>query len=377
MKSFKPFLRDAQRWLPVAAMGSVAVADLGIAGVDMGGFPVYAAGPALAAASGTVRRVLFTGLLGAALCLATAAVEGLFGHTRIYVALAAILYVTLAACYVSARRRRAEHDLLDARAVADTVQHVLLAEPPGRIGPLNLAASYVSAARAARIGGDLYEVVAVPGGVRLIVADVQGKGLEAVRGASVALAAFREAAPYAERLEPVAERIELALARRTDGERFVTAVLAEIRDDGVVTLLNCGHPAPILVRADGGLELAEPAVPAPPLGLSDLAQGVPTPLRLTLEPGERILFHTDGLTEARDRSGGFYPALARAGAPLADPVPGRALSRLRADVGRHTGADAQDDSALLLVEYAPERAARTGARHPVRDEAYAAAGRAA
>ena len=84
---------------------------------------------------------------------------------------------------------------------------------PREVGQLQIAVRYISAAAAARIGGDLYDVVAV-GTARLIVADVQGKGLAAVQTAAVVLAAFREAVYDEPDLAAIATHIERALSTR-------------------------------------------------------------------------------------------------------------------------------------------------------------------
>ena len=65
--------------------------------------------------------------------------------------------------------------------VAEVVQRAILAPPPPRAGPVALSARYLSAAKEAQVGGDLYEVVRGPSSVRLLVGDVRGKGLSAVR----------------------------------------------------------------------------------------------------------------------------------------------------------------------------------------------------
>ncbi|GAP47521.1 integral membrane protein [Streptomyces azureus] len=77
--------------------------------------------------------------------------------------------------------------------------------------------------------GDLYEVVTSPHGVRVIVGDVQGKGLEAVETAAVVLGAFREAAPGEADLAAVGCRLERAVERQLEGEKCATAILAEVR----------------------------------------------------------------------------------------------------------------------------------------------------
>ncbi|MFB7275525.1 PP2C family protein-serine/threonine phosphatase [Streptomyces hydrogenans] len=195
-----------------------------------------------------------------------------------------------------------------------------------------------------------------PHGVRLIIADVQGKGLGTVRCAAVVLAAFREAAPEVDDLGEVGLRIENALERGTDGERFVTGLIAEIDSAGHLVVFNHGHPQPLLLAADGQISYVESAAPVPPFGLTALAatgSQRDSVTRLTLAAGDRILFYTDGLSEARDNEGRFYPVKERAGPLVREGDPETALARLRADVAAYTGARPDDDSALLLVEFSP------------------------
>jgi serine phosphatase RsbU (regulator of sigma subunit) len=67
-----------------------------------------------------------------------------------------------------------------------------------------------------------------------------------------------------------------------------------------------------------------------------------------------MLFYTDGISEARDKSGAFYP-LDRCGALLGDPDPDAALGRLYDDVLGHVGGRLHDDSAALFVMRPPPR----------------------
>src|SRR5207302_1269019 len=133
--------------------------------------------------------------------------------------------------------------------VAEAAQHAILATLPPRLGPVALSARYVSAAAEALVGGDLYEVVERDGAVRLLVGDVRGKGLDAVRLATVVLGEFRAAASDVDRLVDVATKIDNRLRRYLTDEDFVTAVLAEITDDGELTLVNCGHPQALVSAA--------------------------------------------------------------------------------------------------------------------------------
>ncbi|MDQ0306779.1 serine phosphatase RsbU (regulator of sigma subunit) [Kitasatospora herbaricolor] len=338
----------------MAVMLGVAVMDA-FTGSEYNLLPVYAAGPAIAAARGTIRNVVAMGAVAICLCILFAAKAGRFGALRMYVALVAIVYVTLAAVYAARSRQKTESRLLDVQEVAQTLEDVLFVPLPSAIGPVRLGASYVSASRATRVGGDLYEAAPSPHGVRLVIADVQGKGLQTVRCAAVVLAAFREAGHEREELAEVGHRIEAALDRRTDGRRFVTGILAQISPDGHLQVLNHGHPPPLLLTHDGRISFVEADEPVPPFGLSTLAGPFQaTVTRWTLCAGDRLLFYTDGLSEARDSEGRFYPVSERAGPLLKEGSPQEALDRVRTDVAEFTRAPSDDDSALLLLEFTPE-----------------------
>jgi serine phosphatase RsbU (regulator of sigma subunit) len=88
-----------------------------------------------------------------------------------------------------------------------------------------IAVRYISGAAAARIGGDLNDVVAAQGATRLIVADVQGKSLAAVQTAAVVLAAFRKSAYDAADLVTIADHVERSLGHQAPDGRFVTAIM--------------------------------------------------------------------------------------------------------------------------------------------------------
>jgi len=231
--------------------------------------------------------------------------------------------------------------------VAEAAQHAILPPVPARAGPLALAAAYVSAAEEALVGGDLYEVAQRDDSVRLLIGDVRGKGLEAVRLATVVLGEFRAAAADHDGLVEVARQMDTRVADYLAEEDFVTALLAEIRPDGRCTFVCCGHPPPMLAHT--GVVTKITCRATVPLGL-----GVePTATTATLAPGDRLLLYTDGLIEARDRAGTFADT-AQVVAPLADgPLDGvldRVLSALHEAIGGNLG----DDLALLAAEYRPE-----------------------
>jgi len=119
--------------------------------------------------------------------------------------------------------------------------------------------------------------------------------------------------------------------------KFVTAIMAEIeRESTEIRLLSCGHPAPLLVNR-GLARLAEPLEADLPLGLSGLAAGERKEYTVPFGPDDRMLFYTDGISEARDKSGAFYP-VDRCGTLLAGQDPDAALGRLYDGVLGHTSA---------------------------------------
>ncbi|MGW0658071.1 PP2C family protein-serine/threonine phosphatase [Streptodolium elevatio] len=319
----------------VALVLAISLTDAAL-GPHVGLLALFAVGPAFAAARGSVRHVYGIGILSVALTSLSAYITSSVGTQRTVVALAAVVAVTFASAASARVRIRQERRLADVRQVAAVAQSVILSPPPEDTGSAEIAVSYVSAADDAEIGGDFYEAVPVAGGLRVIVGDVQGKGLDAVRTASAALSAFRESAPDASELRGVTAKIACALQRRPKDEQFVTAVVAELDDDGRLTLLNFGHPDPVIVRASGEEMLAEPRDPGLPLGLEWLGGGGPGEHRTRLARGDRVLFYTDGLAEARDSDGQFYPLVARTGL-LREESLDASLAELRCDAQKYAG----------------------------------------
>ncbi|MFI8827160.1 PP2C family protein-serine/threonine phosphatase [Streptomyces sp. NPDC053431] len=263
-------------------------------------------------------------------------------------------------------RRGLSRELARVRAVADATQQVLLRPPPPRLDGLAVAAGQLSASRGAVVGGDLYEATATPYGVRIVIGDVRGHGLAALGAVVAVLGSFREAAHDEPELAGVLRRLERALGRhlrerareehparsgRTPehpaAEEFVTLLLLEIRPDGYVDVLDCGHPGPYRI---GGrcVEPVPVGEPLPPLGAFPLPVDL-VPYRATrLLPGETLVLHTDGAEEARDDHGRFFP-LAAVLAGAAREAPAALVHRVHAALLRHTGGRLTDDVALLVV----------------------------
>ncbi|MFI5522834.1 PP2C family protein-serine/threonine phosphatase [Streptomyces platensis] len=260
-------------------------------------------------------------------------------------------------------RTRLQREALYARTrlVADTVQRAMLRELPLSAGAVEAYGFYVSAQEGARVGGDIYEAIDTPHGLRLMIGDVQGKGMPAIGAGIEVLASFREAAQYLESLESVAERMEQALIRHNArsveqgaDERFVTALLLEIRSAAGSRqgrVLSCGHIPYYLVRhgevterrdGEGGL----------PLGLGMLGGGPRHSVRIHPDPEDWIVLCTDGVTEARGKDGEFYP-LAERLAGWTNLEPPELARTLRADLESFTGGDLKDDATALVIRRAP------------------------
>ena len=248
----------------------------------------------------------------------------------------------------SVLRTAAQRRLGQVRAVARVAQSALLREVPPTVTAARLASRYVSAAAEARVGGDVLEVVPGPR-PRWLVGDTRGKGLPAVRLASVAMTSFRDAcAQPGLSLPEIARVVDRSVTRVAGDEDFVTAVFAELDPRGWLQLVICGHPSPLRLSADGGLQALTPAAYATPLGLHPDLQAS----TFTVSTGDRFVFYTDGLLEARDRAGRFFRLEDSLGT-LRHRDLQAAADGLLDQLLAHTGRQLDDDVALLLVEAAP------------------------
>ncbi|MEE4542413.1 PP2C family protein-serine/threonine phosphatase [Streptomyces sp. V4-01] len=347
--------RDIARLSPLLlalAIGAVALAtpdDFRISRM----LPVA---PALAASMWSVAATI---ALGAGVAFVVVVIGLIYSDSSAWFTVAAVTAVTMAAAYSSHVRLVRERTLRQVRSVAEAAQAVVLRPLPERIGPLFVETMYLAAAEEARVGGDFYDAVDTPYGVRLVIGDVRGKGLSAVGVAGAVTNTFRDAAFNEPDLTRLACRLDANLVRygamlpSTDAsERFATAILAQIPPDGSrVELLNCGHPPPVLAPREGRARYVEPSAPSPPLTLRDLLDSPYVTDTVALRPGDRLLFYTDGVSETRDRTGRFFPLLQWVRAQDMDQ-PGALLAGLHRDLARYSALGLDDDIAVLAVRRA-------------------------
>lgn len=295
-----------------------------------------------------------TGALAVASLLLIMFLKGTLNHLTELAALVLISVFSTAICYARERRIR---ELTQVRTVSEAAQQAVLRPLPHRAGPLRLASVYLAAEDEAQIGGDLYAVARTREETRLIIGDVRGKGLNAVGDAATLIGAFHGAAHRKASLSELAAFLEESVCSNmsepaepeTVEETFITATLLEIPDnESVVRVVNCGHPPPLLLRKsqvaalDGGR-------PAPPLGLSGLTEATHHVETFSFEAGDVLLLYTDGLIEARDASGKFFP-LAGWLAGRNEQRPGALVRCIHKALLTYVGGRLGDDAAILAVE---------------------------
>ena len=346
----------------------LAIDQLGGAGIRVGG--AMLALPALAAVFAGPRAVLAIAVAMIPAYIGTLSINGRLTWEDAPVSIATAILISVAAIGASAVRLRREHELAQSRRVTIQTQQIMLRPLPPRLGPLELSSVYLASDEESTIGGDLYACALVDGRPRVIVGDVQGKGLSTVEVVTFLLIAFRKAAqqhvPLADLPAYLNEAILSDLGYERDAvkesgsvtqepemeqrfrECFVTAVIVETDGEGnKVHVANCGHPAPLLLHAGGATEL-QASVPALPLGLLHFDHA---PVHIDIhhfDPDDTLLLFTDGLIEARNEAGEFY-SIERGIEKWGASAPNAMLEAITADLRRHARTHLVDDVAMVTV----------------------------
>lgn len=203
------------------------------------------------------------------------------------------------------------------------------------------------------IAGDTFDYAFNGGVLHLALIDAMGHGFEATLVAAVAIGAYRHSRRRGDDLQMTYAAMDAVIEERFGPERFATAQLAELDvTSGRVRSLNAGHPEPMLFRdgrAVGRLETS----PSLPVGMgggedSELCE-------YSLQPGDLVVWYTDGVVEARSEDGDFFGEQRLAefvvrAAAAGMPAP-ETLRRLNQAVLAHQGGRLQDDATTVLVEW--------------------------
>jgi hypothetical protein len=202
------------------------------------------------------------------------------------------------------------------------------------------------------VAGDAFDYALNDDIAHVAVIDAMGHGLEASRMANLAVGAYRHSRRQGLDLTATYDAIDAALAEQFGAERFVTGVLATLHcGTGELSWVIAGHPHPLVLR--GAKMVGElSADPALPFGLGG---PLAAPAVTSLEPGDQVLFFTDGVVEARSATGELFgkerlgDLLVRAAADASTPA--ETMRRLVHAVLAHQGSSLTDDATLVLLEW--------------------------
>ncbi|MEU4171439.1 PP2C family protein-serine/threonine phosphatase [Streptomyces sp. NPDC026665] len=273
------------------------------------------------------------------------------------------LVLGTASVYACHRRVSREQEMLRLRSTAAAMQRHILRPLPTVTDDVLVNGLYEPVQEDRLVGGDIYDVVESPWGTRVLIGDVQGKGLPAVGAAFAVIGAFRATAHSQPTLTALVDALDASVVRHNsyaaktgDDERFVTALILNIDAGAEAQAINCGHVLPqVLQEASVTTPILTSGVP---LGLADLAVEPATVDWFVFPPDATLLLTTDGLTETRAADGAFYPLTERLTERLAQhmPISPTKLPRALYDDARAFagGGDQHDDVAVLTLRRSPK-----------------------
>lgn len=245
-------------------------------------------------------------------------------------------------------RSRIEYEL----RVARVIQQTLLPREIPALDGWQLAAHYQPARE---VGGDFYDFLRFPDGrLGIIIADVTDKGVPAAMVMATTRSILRAAAERLVEPGAVLERTNEVLCPDIPPKMFVTCCYAVLDPaSGVLRFANAGHDLPYRRRADGVDELRATGMPLgllPGMGYEEK--------EVVLQPGDTVVFHSDGIAEAHDpqRDMFGFPRLKACIADGAQPT----IAGILATLQTFTGADWEQEDDVTLVTLRREEAVNAG-----------------
>jgi PAS domain S-box-containing protein len=232
------------------------------------------------------------------------------------------------------------------RHIAETLQEALVCMPQ-RYEEIDLSHLYHSATRAAKVGGDFYDVFRMQGDrIGILMGDVAGKGVSAAAVAMMVRNTVKTFAHQGCTPGEVMSKANEVILRETDPRVFVTVFFGVLDiGSGLLTFCNAGHPPALLKRGQGLVEALRTASPVIGVfGSADFAEKV-----TSLSIGDTLVLYTDGLIESRPPGGELFGEdrlLVAIHAPLA---PAAMTQHLFDAIMGHTGGELNDDLAILSL----------------------------
>lgn len=203
-----------------------------------------------------------------------------------------------------------------------------------------------------RVAGDTFDYALNDGTLHLAVIDAMGHGFEATLMTTVVVGVYRHSRRCRLSLAETYAAMDDAISWQFGLDRFVTGQLAEVDTaTGALRWLNAGHPPPLLTRGNN-LVGPLPCEPTLPIGFGGAVAEI---AEYQLQPGDRLVFVTDGVLEARSPDGDFFGE-ARLGDHLVRatiaglPAP-ETVRRLAAAVLEHQDGPLRDDATTVFVEW--------------------------
>ena len=189
---------------------------------------LFIVAPLIVATAADERRTAIFAGITVALSTGARWWHGLMGNSNYWIRFTAVCAVSVMAVVLAGVRRRRKERLARMTAIAKASQLALLPPVPPEMTGINIAARYRSATRDASVGGDLYEIIPTSHGIRAVIGDACGNGLDAILLARHVLSAFRRSAVATPAMEHVAGEVSRAILPHLGEEDFVTAILAQI-----------------------------------------------------------------------------------------------------------------------------------------------------
>lgn len=235
--------------------------------------------------------------------------------------------------------------------IAKQIQQSLLPDTLPSEGWFRAAGSSIPSHQ---VGGDYFDIRHIaPDCWSTVVADVSGKGVSSAILASLLQGAFLSASPDPALMPDLIGRINHYVLERAKGEKYATILYALLNESGSLSWVNAGHCTPIVVKPDGRWGLLD--TNGLPVGMIQAAQFVVH--QIQIEPRDKIVFYSDGLTDAQNLDGQFFTSrrvrdVVQLNAALdCKQLHDKLLDAMRVFID---GGLASDDITVVVIEYLPQ-----------------------